>query len=212
MRIITSICLALAICVCIPVKELLAEELPIEGSLELIVPKSSQEMVDPNAEAAKQWYRYGEPQGNKGELWEQGTSAEEINRRRIPSKNNTQGDASLDTRAGIQVQLKNLSDYAREANSEPITLGDGKIEGRADVGKATWKPSVAEPIKIDEPILSSQHSVVGAYAQMVDDDDFKISAGPEIHLPESIDSPLGSSSERPDSSEIGMGMKLMWGF
>ncbi len=184
------------------------------GTMELIVPKSIQDMQNPNSKATKEWYPKGEPQGNKGTLWEQGTSAEELNRRRTPPQKDSQGNASsgINTRAGIETQLKNISEYERTTSDEPVTFADGRIRGDSSVEASSWKPAITEPIKIDEPILSSQHNVVGAYADMTDDEDFRMSAGPELHLPETMSSPLGHSSERPHNSELGMGMKLMWGF
>ncbi len=204
-RIITLI---LTMGVLLPVQLSLANDYSLSGSMELVVPKPAQTKAD--VEAAQKWYPSGEPQGDKGTIWERGTSLNELNRRRAPQNPNS--PSSLDTRVGIESQLKGLAEYERSAEKKPLKIADGKIHGDSSVEKTSWKSSITEPIKIDEPVLSSQRSVVGAYADMVEDEDFHMSAGPEIHLPESTSSPLGHSDDRPENSEIGMGMKLMWGF
>ncbi len=225
----------LALFICIPANHILADVAPLSGSIELFVPKSNAvnenndidalietfEITIPKSPVMdaetisvdnRAWYPMGTPQGSKGDLWEQGKSVDDINRRRVPADSSPSANAGLDTRAGIDTQLKSISEYERSLDEDPITIANGKIRSESSIEQSSWKSNIVEPVKIDEPVLTSQHNVFGAYADMVEDEDFHMSAGAELHLPESNTSILGSSSERQDNSEIGMGMKLMWGF
>ncbi len=172
---------------------------------------------------AEAWYPTGAPLSGKGELWEQGTSMQELNRRRIPQKAtnsskqnlkvNSQNNAEIgaNTRAGVKSQLKSIAEYERKLSDKPITIGNTAIHGEPIVDESTWRPTITEPVKIDETVLNSQRSVVGAYAHMVEDGNFTMSAGPELHLQENINTPLDDDGP-PQGSEVGMGMKLRWGF
>ncbi len=169
--------------------------------------------VKAQVKPAEAWYPSGEPRGDKGALWEQGTSMQELNRKRTLQKTtaNTKQQTGVHTQAGADSQLKQIAEYERNLKDKPITIGKTTIRGESIVDESTWRPAVTEPVKIDETILNSQRNVVGAYANMVEDGNFTMSAGPELHLQESIDTPLDDDGP-PQGSEVGMGMKFKWDF
>ncbi len=175
-------------------------------------PKKSMSNIKASVKPAKDWYPSGAPLSGKGELWEQGESIQELARKRTPAKPIVVPTNKPNTNESKDSQVKSIADYERNLDNKPIAIGKTKIHSDSSVeGEATWRPSFTEPVKIDETVLNSQREVVGAYATMVEEDNFTVSAGPELHLQEHLDSPLDSDGPS-QNSEVGMGMKFKWGF
>ncbi len=152
------------------------------------------------------WYPKGSPQGTKGDLWEKGTSASTLTEKLDPQVVFEQKLEGTDQniRRVLQSKLEAIEKEEQKSGLSSIPIESAE-EG------AEWHSPSSKPVVIDEEILVEKRDVVGAYAPIVDDDDFRISVGPELHIPQDNDSPLQGKSGV-EQSEIGMGMRLMWDF
>ncbi len=218
MRIFLSIFLVIAFSLGLNLSEAFSHESYLTGKVELNTTHKTSSKLKP----AQYWYKNGEPQGDKGELWENGTSIEDLNRRRdLNTAKNTKQQLnrqnivkkqSVAFNHNAKHQLKSIEEYDRTLDDKPLNLAAAQLDTDSLVEKNTWRPTLTEPIKIDEPVLKTQRSVFGAYAHVVDDGNFHVSAGPEVHLAESMYSPLDDKNEPPTNAELGMGMKFLWNF
>ncbi len=153
------------------------------------------------------WKNSNTPNHSQDVLWKKGTSAHDLLRKKNTA---TTPSPAKKEPGGIGMGPHPKTSPRGEQESKGVVLAGGAIEGDAAVVGSSWHgPGSEEPI-IDEDMLKEQHDVVGAYGQVVAEDDFKMSLGPELYIPGDSSSLLGN--EKSSASELGMGMKLQWGF
>ncbi len=136
-------------------------------------------------------------------LWHKGTSAQDLLRNKNPHVSSVakgEKDSMGPQHAPTQ----------RAQEDTGVSIAGGAIQGNSEIMGSSWHtPHAQEPI-IDEDMLHDKRDVVGAYGQMVADDDFEMSMGPELHIPGEGASVLGKDGA--EASELGMSMKFKWGF
>ncbi len=138
-------------------------------------------------------------------LWQEGLSGTDLLRQKSPTVVKKQAKASQEV--GPQ---RAPSPIERAKNDESVTLAGGAIRGDSEVVGSSWNSPGSQEPTIDENILHKQHDVVGAYGQVVDGDNFRMSLGPELYIPDEGADVLGKGDA--DASELGMSMKFKWGF
>ncbi len=151
-------------------------------------------------DALAQWRTENTPSQSDDTFWQKGTSPELLLRQ------NTRASAETSGTAGPAKPAKEKN----AKQSEGLELAGGAIRGHAETVGSTWHSPGSQEPTIDEDLMHGTHEVLGAYGKMVDEDDFSMSLGPELYIPEEGASVLNKSDER--TSEVGMGMKLQWGF
>ncbi len=136
-------------------------------------------------------------------LWQKGTSAQDLLRKKNP--------LAPSVAKGEENSMGPQQVPAQQAQEESgVSIAGGAIQGDSEVMGSSWHaPHEQEPI-IDEDMLHDKRDVVGAYGQVMADDDFEMSMGPELHIPGEGADVLGKDGA--EASELGMSMKFKWGF
>ncbi len=157
--------------------------------------------IDQDVPKTSAWYPKGSPQGTNGDLWNKGTSGKKLTEKMRPKGHTEQHLEGPHDGAQVAEEDEGLS----------LQLANGAIKGDAVEEGSQWQSPGVNAIKIDEEVLSEKRNIVGAYAPLVQEDGLNISVGPELHIPDDVDSPLQKNSSQ-NQSEVGMGMRLMWDF
>ncbi len=171
--------------------------------VEALTPMDGTSTSKPGLES---WKKEGVPTVNDHSLWEKGASPEDLLRRDTAPTPSVAAPAP-NTLGPTQPVNTGQASGQEDPN---LQLAGGAIKGDSEAIGSSWRRPTSEAMAIDENPLNEGHEVYGAYGQMVKDEDFKMSVGPELHVPEDSGSILGESG--PDNSELGVGMKLQWGF
>lgn len=149
----------------------------------------------------------------KGDVWEHGVSGKTLARKRAFLKNARRG---VNTQGAIDWALREISSYERG----PDTLGgarlekaDAKLRGRVSSEEATWRNPVTEPMRVDQGTLLNSRSIVGAYADVVRDEDFQMSVGPELIVDnEAMKGGTSQYYQSDAGNGLGVGMQFQWAF
>ncbi len=151
-----------------------------------------------------QWKTNAAPTQNEDPFWQKSTSPEQLFRQK---KSMTQTQSS---NVADNVGPKNAAPKEAAKGDAKLQLAGGAIQGDSQTVGSSWhSPASQEPV-IDEDLLHGTHEVLGAYGSMVEEDNFTMSLGPELYIPEEGAGLVNKGDNR--NSELGMGMKLQWGF
>ncbi len=149
------------------------------------------------------WGKEGSEPASHDALWQKGTSVQDLLRKKNPHTAQTAKEQE-------NPMGPKPSPSKEKQEKSGVTLAGGAIQGDSEVVGSSWhSPDAQEPI-IDEDMLHDKRDVLGAYGQMVDENGFEMTMGPELHIPGEGASVLGKDGA--DNSELGMSMKFKWGF
>ena len=120
----------------------------------------------------------------------------------------------VDTTKGIDSALGEISSYERQpADGSALGLNKpGTPSLQVTKEESNWRsPANRQPV-VGQDVMGTRRNVVGAYADVVKNEDLHVTVGPELHLPEA-ESNLGHlTPQQHDSSAVGFGMKWQWDF
>ncbi len=154
--------------------------------------------------AYNQWKTPDMRTSNDKEIWKQGTSPEALLHSR------TRKDPPPDAHSNKTGPSKKAS-RANDAEEEGISIAGGAIEGDATQLGPSWRAPTDKSVVIDEDLKKEKHDVIGAYGEMVKSEDFEMRMGPEVYVPMG-GAKFYQGEDKPDTTELGVGMKFKWGF
>ncbi len=172
-------------------------------SMDVVIPTPTGSIANPKLE---KWQKNTTPQTQQDKLWQQGVSPEQLLNKDATKR--MQPQAPTAETVGPHPKQGQQSPTAPE--DDGLQLAGGAIKGDSEAVGSTWHAPSSNSMTIDENLYNEQHEVVGAYGQMVQNENFEMSLGPELYIPEEGTSVLGDNG--PENSELGVGMKLQWGF
>ena len=180
--------------------------------------------IKPNA-----WYLDGTPRKARGSLWEQGVEGKSLTRDRTEiSRSKRQAEEArqqqavgparkkgVDTQKGINSALDEISAYERPPVDPTLALGlnkPGTPSVQVTKDRSSWRNEASGPGTVGQDVMTTRRNVVGAYADVVKDEDLRVSVGPELHIPDTETTSNHIAPQRPESSTLGVGMKWQWDF
>ncbi len=149
------------------------------------------------------WGAFDAPSANDDAFWHESSSGYSLMpkskaKNSLNSKNSL-GPHKIDSPVETKKELTELVAKDVAISGETKTVGN------------KWDNASSDESKFDEDLKKQTHDVIGAYGKMVDDEDFKLKMGPELYVPlKGADTYQGSHN--PSNSELGLGMKMEWGF
>ena len=154
------------------------------------------------------WQKKTVLSANRDEIWKKGTSGTNLLRRHQTYSDNTPDNQQSKI---IMGPSPNKRPKTQQDLDKRLSLNNGTIRPNARTQGSSWHSKTSQSIIIDEDLYNNQYEVVGAYGQMVNEEDFKVTMGPELYINPNESSILGGDDARGES-ELGMGMKFQWGF
>ena len=118
----------------------------------------------------------------------------------------------MNTKGGIERSLRTVSTYRRTLESTRAPSNKSPFSAGMRTEEHTWHEHHGEPVRVDQKMTLGERKIVGAYAEVLDGDDVRVTLGPEVTLtkPGVVDSVMDPNAYNPNA--VGMGMKFEWGF
>lgn len=132
--------------------------------------------------------------------------------RPVAGKQATDGQAGVNTKAGIERSLQTVSSYRLTPESTRTPSKKSPFSAGMRTEEHTWHEHHGKPVRVDQKMTLGERKIVGAYADVLDEDDMHLTLGPEVTLskPGVVDSVMDPNAYNPNA--VGMGMKFEWGF
>lgn len=120
--------------------------------------------------------------------------------------------AGMNTTGGIERSLQTVSNYRLTPESTRAPSKKSPFSAGMRTEEHTWHEHHGEPVRVDQKMTMGERKIVGAYADVLDENDMHLTFGPEVTLskPGVVDSVMDPNAYNPNA--VGMGMKFEWGF
>ena len=168
------------------------------------------------------WFLQNGPRPLEDSVLTRGVSGHTLTQKRTVqnrlSNSGTNNAPGVDTHQAIDTALKDLTEYERilpleDASAEGKPLQKKGITGKVRTESSTWRNPVTEPVRVDQDVAVTRRNIVGAYASVVDDENLRVTLGPELSI--DTENSGGNHIATPRQSEpnaLGLGMKFQWDF
>ncbi len=153
-----------------------------------------------NAPVDDGWNSWGSAASKDDEFWEKSVSGQTFLQTKGLKTDVT--DTGREAREKLNAQKKKKSDFS---------FGKGVLTDQADVVSNQVAPKSPTERSLDENQTHHTHDVYGAYKDVVHEKDLEVKMGPEVHVPSNSVDHL-KKGDAPSASDVGVGMKLKWGF
>ncbi len=165
-----------------------------------ILAENSHAASSKNVPVSEGWNSWGTAASKDEEFWKKSVSSQTFLQKKGLKADAT--ETGREAREKVNAQRREKSDFS---------FGKGVLTDQADIVSNQVAPKSPTERSLDETQNHHTHDVYGAYKDMVHEKDLEVKMGPEVHVPSnSVDHV--KKGDAPSASDVGVGMKLKWGF
>lgn len=153
------------------------------------------------------WFLEKEGKGRHGDVWERGVPGTSLARKRTPQ-------GTVNTQDAIDKALQSLPEYERQPADDQKNAAEKKpgFKGRVSTESSSWRNPVTQPVRVDQDMPVTRRKVVGAYADVVNDESLHITVGPELSIDTEYAGGKHAGHQQAEPNTLGVGMQFQWDF